>query len=325
MTRVLVTPRSLTRAPGPEVATLKAAGCEVVLGPAGRQPTEDELVALVPGCAGYLAGVEPVTRRVLEAADALQVISRNGAGTDTIDVAAAEERGVQVERAGGANARGVAELTLTLLLSALRHVPHSSAALSAGRWERELGREAAGLALGVVGTGAIGRQVLALGRALGMRTLASDVAPPADLLADPDLTFLGVDELVAAADVLTLHCPPPADGRPLVGAAQLATARPGLVLINTARAALVDLAAVEAALDDGSLGGFATDVFDPEPPEPSSLLAHPRLIATPHIGGYTGESVSRAGAAAVENLLRVLLPEAGMVAAPSPGKEPDHP
>lgn len=325
MTRVLVTPRSLTRAPGPEVASLEAAGCEVVLGPAGRQPTEDELVELVPGCVGYLAGVEPVTRRVLEAADALRVISRNGAGTDTIDIEAAAERGILVERAAGANARGVAELTLALLLCALRQVPRSSAALSEGRWERELGREAAGLALGVVGTGAIGRQVLTLGRALGMRALASDVAPPPDLLADHTITFLDLDELVAAADVLTLHCPPPADGRPLVGATQLARARPGLVLVNTARAALVDPAAVEAALAGGRLGGFATDVFDPEPPEPSSLLSHPRVIATPHIGGYTVESVARAGAAAVESLLRALAPLTGMVAAPPPDLGHEYP
>lgn len=325
MTRVLVTPRSLTRAPGPEVASLEAAGCEVVLGPAGRQPTEDELVELVPGCVGYLAGVEPVTRRVLEAADALRVISRNGAGTDTIDIEAAAERGILVERAAGANARGVAELTLALLLCALRQVPRSSAALSEGRWERELGREAAGLALGVVGTGAIGRQVLTLGRALGMRALASDVAPPPDLLADHTITFLDLDELVAAADVLTLHCPPPADGRPLVGATQLARARPGLVLVNTARAALVDPAAVEAALAGGRLGGFATDVFDPEPPGPSSLLSHPRVIATPHIGGYTVESVARAGAAAVESLLRALAPLTGMVAAPPPDLGHEYP
>lgn len=317
MNRVLVTPRSLTRDPGPELARLEAAGYEVVLGPAGRQPTEAELIALLPGCVGYLAGVEPITRRVLEAAGVLRAISRNGAGVDAIDLEVAAEHGIRVERAGGANARGVAELAIALVLAALRHLPSSSAALAAGRWERRLGREAAGLPIGVVGTGAIGREVLGLAAALGMRPLASDVAPPPDLLAAGVVPFLPVEELLASADVVSLHCPPSPDGRPLVGAPQLALARPGLVLVNTARASLVDLDAVEAALDDGRLGAFATDVFAVEPPAPSALLGHPRVIATPHVGGYTGESVARAAAAAVDNLLTALGALPGKVNAPS--------
>lgn len=305
MSRVLVTPRSLTGERGPDVARLEEAGYEVVLSPAGRQPTEEELIGLLPGCAGYLAGVEPVTRRVIESADSLRVISRNGAGVDAIDLDAAYERGVRVERAAGANARGVAELAVTLILSALRQVPAMSAALAAGRWERVLGREAAGLTVGVVGVGAIGREVLALTAALGMRPVASDVAPPADFL-ESDVAFLPTPEIIASVDVVTLHCPPPSDGRPLIGGPELKRARRGLVLVNTARPTLVDPAAVRDALDDGRLWAFATDVFETEPPEPSPLLRHPRVIATPHIGGYTDESVARAAAAAVDNLLAAL-------------------
>lgn len=307
MTRVLVTPRSLTRAPGPEVQRLEAAGLEVVLGPAGQMPTEDELLALVPGCAGWLAGVEPIGRRVLEAADALRIISRNGAGVDNVDAEAARERGIAVARTPGANARGVAELAIALVLSGLRHVPAMSRAIADGRWERTLGGEALGRTLGVIGTGAIGREVLSLGAALGMRTVASDPYAPDDLVA-AGVPFLSVDELLERADVVTLHCPPP-EGRALIGAGELARAKDGLVLVNTARAALVDEAAVLAALDDGRLGAFATDVFAVEPPAPTPLLAHPRTIATPHVGGYTRESVARAGGGAVDNLLAVLAPE----------------
>lgn len=302
MSRVLVTPRSLTRGPSPEVDRLRAAGHEVVLAPAGRQPTEDELLALVPGVVGWLAGVEPITARVLDAADALRVISRNGAGVDNVDLDAAAAHGVAVVRAGGANARGVAELAIALMLSALRSVPGSSAALRDGRWERTLGREAAGLTLGVVGAGAIGRQVLALGAAFGMDVLASDPYPAADL----DVPFVGVDELLARADVVSLHAPAPADGSAVVDARVLAGTREGLVLINTARAALVDDDAVLAALEDGRVAAYAVDAFDVEPPPPSPLLAHPHVIATPHVGGYTRESVARAGSAAVENLLAEL-------------------
>lgn len=302
MTKILVTPRSLTRGPAPEVDCLRAAGFEVVLAPAGRQPTEDELVALVPGCVGWLAGVEPITPRVFAAADVLRAISRNGAGVDNVDAAAASAHGVEVLRAAGANARGVAELAITLMLSSLRAVPATAAALRAGAWERTLGREAAGLTLGVLGAGAIGRQVLALAAAFGMDVVASDPYPAADLGVD----VVTVDELFARADVVSLHAPGSPDGTPVVDARVLAGAREGLVLINTARAGLVDDDAVLAALESGRLSGYAVDVFDPEPPAPSPLLAHPGVIATAHIGGFTGESVARAASAAVDNLLAVL-------------------
>lgn len=307
MSRILVTPRSLTQGAAPELAPLSAAGHEVVLAPAGRQPTEDELLDLVSGCVGYLAGVEPITPRVLGAAGELRVISRNGAGVDNIDLKATAERGVTVVGAPGANARGVAELTLTLMLCALRSVPAMSAALRAGRWERHLGREARGLTLGVVGAGAIGRQVIGLGTGLGMSVLASDVAPGAHL----EVPFVTLDQLLPQVDVLSLHCPPPDDGLPLLGADELAYVRPGLLLVNTARAALVDDDAVLAALEDGRLGAYATDVFHQEPPRPSELLAAPGVIATPHVAGYTRESVSRAGRAAVENLLNALATSRG--------------
>jgi D-3-phosphoglycerate dehydrogenase len=298
-----VTPRSLTGPDAPELAPLAEAGLEIVRAPAGRRPAEDELLTLVPGCVGWLAGVEPIPRRVLAAgAPGLRVISRNGAGVDNIDLDAARELGIDVLRAAGANANGVAELAIGLVLSAVRAISASAAALREGRWERQLGSEVAGRVLGVVGAGEIGRRVLALARGLGMRTVASDPVPPAD----PPTTFVGLDELLATADVVSLHCPPPAGGRPLLGSRELALLRPGAVLVNTARAALVDADAVLAALDDDRLRAFATDVFDEEPPPPSPLLAHPRVLATPHVGGFTAESVERAARTAVTQLLDAL-------------------
>ncbi len=121
--RILVTPRSLTAHGHPALARLRNAGFEVVIGPAGRQPSEAELLAFLPGCVGYLAGVEPVTARVLAAAPTLRVIARNGVGIDNIDLAAAQARGIAVRRAEGANSRGVADLTLGLMLALARALP----------------------------------------------------------------------------------------------------------------------------------------------------------------------------------------------------------
>lgn len=302
--RVLVTPRSLSEAgldAVPELAPLRDRGLELVSGPAGRSPNEAELLGLVPGVVGWLAGVERISSRVIEAANDLRVISRNGSGTDAVDIDAAERAGVLVERATGANAPGVAELALALALAALRDIPSGAAALREGRWKRVIGLELAECTVGVVGLGAVGRRVVEAFAGFGAHVVAFD---PFVVQADVELVDLG--RLIAASDVVTLHCPPTADGSPMMDRARIAAMRSGAVLVNTARSALVDDTAVLAALEAGRLSAYAIDAFDSEPPEPSALLAHPRVIATPHLGGYTRASVQRATAQAVANLLRVL-------------------
>ncbi len=305
MSKILVTPRSLTPARGPGLEPLERAGYELVFSAPGRLPGEDELLALLPGCVGYLAGVEPIGERVLAAAPGLVAISRNGVGIDNIDLVAAERHGVRVLRADGANSRAVAELTLALVFGALRHVPREDALVKAGKLERFQGREAGGRTLGIVGCGAIGKLVAEFGLALGMRVLAYDVAPDVSFAPATDFRFATLDEVLAAADVVSLHCPPPS-GRPLVTEVELARMRAGAVLVNTARAGLVDPTAVLAALRSGSLSAYATDTVDAESPDLAPLFRDERAIATPHIGAYTEETVARATAAAVENLLRAL-------------------
>lgn len=305
--RILVTPRSLTETGVdnvPELKPLRASGYELIAAPAGRLPTEDELLELVPGCVGWLAGVEHIGARVLGAAKDLRVISRNGAGTDAIDLEAAERAGVRVERAAGANAQGVAELTVALALSALRHIPWSAAALRTGGWRRWQGRELQDCIVGVVGLGAIGRRVAGLFGSLGSRVIGHDPFAPAEQVAP--IRLVDLPELLASSDIVSLHAPPPADGRPLLDGPRMARIARGAVLVNTARSALVDADAVLAALEDGTLSAYAVDAFDSEPPELTALLQHERVLATPHIGGYTTGSVRRATTIAVANLLAVL-------------------
>ncbi|MFK4149267.1 phosphoglycerate dehydrogenase [Streptomyces sp. NPDC004065] len=302
--RIAVTPRALSQGGHFALAALEAAGYEVLFPAPGRQPTRDEQLRFLPTCVGYLAGVEPIGREVLSAARGLKVISRNGVGTDAIDLDAAAEFGIAVETAAGANAQGVAELAVTLMLAGLRQVPAQDAALKAGRWQRLEGREVAGRTLGVIGCGRIGRQVARLGLGLGMSVRAFDAVPDPSFAPAGDFSFTSLANLLAQADVVTLHCPPTA--RPLIDKEALTAMKPGAYLVNTARSALVDDDAVQDALNDGTLAGYATDVFDQEPPGPRELHRHPRMIMTPHIGGYTKESVVRATRAAVENLLRVL-------------------
>ena len=308
MARILITPRALTRDGDPALERLREAGYELVFGPAGKTPDEATLLRLLPGCVGWIAGVEPVSAEVLQrAAPTLRAISRNGTGTDNLPREAARQAGVQVLRAEGANARGVAELAITLALSGLRHVPASSAALKAGRWERHDGLEIEDRMMVVVGCGAVGRLVVRLALGLGARAGAFDPFPDARFAPGPGFRWMtSLDEAFAEADVLSLHCPPPPGGRPLLDAVAFARLRPGACLVNTARAGLVDEAALLAALDRGHLRAYATDVFHAEPPEPSPLLAHERVIVTPHLGGFTRESIGRATRDAVANLLAAL-------------------
>jgi len=302
MTKILITPRSVTAAGHPALEKLVQAGYEIVMSKPGMMPTTDQLKALLPGCVGWLAGVETISADVLASAPDLRVISRNGTGIDAIDLKAAQQRGVEICRAEGANARGVAELAIGLMLALARSLAFSDAAIKAGGWQRRKGFELEGKTLGVVGCGKIGRLVATLAAGLGMRVIGYD--PFAEISHNPlDLPLVKLDDLIAVSDVITLHCPPPQDGGPLLDARRLALLKPGVLLVNTARHELIDVPALVAALDAGHVAGAALDVFDAEPPLDRAHLAHDRILATPHIGGFTTESVDRAVDVAVENLL----------------------
>ena len=305
--RILITPRSLTRYPDPALRRLEEAGFELVFSKPGETPSETELLDLLPGCVGWIAGVEPVSATVLQAASgSLRVISRNGTGVDNLPLETAASLGIEVRRADGANARGVAELAIALILASLRHIPAQSARLKRGDWHRRVGAEIGGRVVGIVGCGAVGQLVARAALGLGARVIGFDPLPNPMFQPDGPFRWSALDELLDEATVVSLHCPPLPDGTPLLSVERLARMQRGVHIVNTARAGLVDEAALLAALNADQIGGYATDVFATEPPDISPLLSHERVIATPHIGGFTSESVSNATVAAVDNLVRAL-------------------
>jgi phosphoglycerate dehydrogenase-like enzyme len=294
----------LTKDGDPALDLLGREGFELVFSTPGKMPEEDELIRLLPGCVGYLVGVEPITAAVLEAADTLQVISRNGTGINNIDIQAARQLRVEIMRAEGANARGVAELTLGVILSLIRSVPYSDACMKRGSWERRKGLELQGRTLGLIGCGKIGQLVSRLSLVFGLDVLAYDAFPDQRFNPGPGFRFTSLEEVLANSDIITFHCPEQADGRAILNSERMRRLKPGVYIINTARASLIDETAILEALQEGRAAGLALDVYDREPPAPSPLLSDDRVIATPHIGGFTSESVSRATLAAVENLLK---------------------
>jgi phosphoglycerate dehydrogenase-like enzyme len=255
---------------------------------------------LVPEIDGYLAGVEKIGAAVLESAKKLKVIGRNGIGVDNIDLETAERLGIKICPTPGANARGVAELAVALLFSLLRAVPYSDSRLKSRSWERKKGIEAEGKTVGLVGCGNIGKKVASMASALGMKVLASDPYPDGSFC-PPNFAWSSFEEVLSRSDILSLHCP--AGDRPLIDGAAVSRMKEGAYLINTARAALIDEKAVIAGLENGRIAGYGTDVFPEEPPADYTLIRHEAVIATPHVGGYTEESVDRATTGAIEQIL----------------------
>lgn len=301
--KILVTPRSVSKFGHPSLDKLRAAGFEVVFPEPGVQPGEQELLSILPGCIGYLAGVEPVSAAVLKAASGLKVISRNGTGINNIDLVAAKQENITVLRADGANARGVAELAIGLMLSLARSIPFSDAHLKKQGWERRKGFELENKTLGLIGCGKIGQLTARMAMGLGMKVVAFDPYPDASFKLGDGFEMATFPEVLRRADILSLHCPPLKD-RPLVDAEFLRQCKPGVFIVNTARGELIDEPAMLAALESGAVGGIAMDAFYKEPPGANALVSHPLAIATPHIGALTGESVDRACDVAVENLLQ---------------------
>jgi D-3-phosphoglycerate dehydrogenase / 2-oxoglutarate reductase len=297
MNPVAVTARSFRQVPGEHQELLRAAGVPVRFAEADRSLDEDELVELVRGCWGLILGVDHVTAAVLDAGP-LQVVVRFGSGTDNVDLEAARRRGVRVAATPGANARSVAELAIGLLLALARHLVLHDREVRSGSWSRHTGIELPGRRLGVVGYGAVGHQVAAIARALGMDVVATD-----PFVREADVLLVDLDTLLATSDAVTLHAPLADDTRGMIGAAELGRMRPQSLLINTSRGGLVDEQALAQALAAGRLGGAAFDTFEREPSEASPLLTLDNFIASPHAGAATVEAARRTGVAAVRELL----------------------
>jgi phosphoglycerate dehydrogenase-like enzyme len=304
--RVLVTPTSYgTTDPGLKTR-LEAAVGEVVYNTTGRPLGSADVARLLAGVDGYIAGVDAIDAAALAAAGRLRVIARYGVGVDNVDLEAARARGIVVTNTPGANAASVAELTLALVLALLRHVPDAVAATRRGEWPRLTGRVLAGKTVGLLGLGAVGRLVAHRLAGFDCRILAHDpaIAPGA---APPGVTLASADQVIAEADVLSLHLPVTPATRRMVDAAFLARMKPRALLVNTARGELVDEEALAAAVRGGHLAGVALDVFGTEPPGAGHpLLELPQVIATPHCGAHTDDATSAMGRMALQDCLAVL-------------------
>ena len=249
-----------------------------------------------------------VTASVLAQAPHLAVIGRAGVGVDNIDVKAATERGIPVVNAPAAATTSVAELVVGLVVAVARDFGSQVPAAKKGEWKKAgNGVELAGRTVGFVGYGRIAREAAVRLKAFGMKVQAYDPY----LTKSPDGTpLLPLDELIPTSQVVSLHTPLTPETRRILNAERLARLPKGAIVLNVARGGLVDEGALLASLESGHLTGAALDVFEEEPPQNARLLAHPRLVVTPHIGASTHEAQARAGTVTVEQVVKVLRGEA---------------
>jgi D-3-phosphoglycerate dehydrogenase len=288
---------------------------DVELNPYGRSPTREELMTALKSAEGLLAGHDPVDAGILDAAPKLKIVARHGVGTDRIDLEEATRRKVLVTWTPGANSRAVAEYVFALVLGLFRHTPAACASMQAGQWDPRafMGRTLYHKTLGVVGFGSIGRLVARMAQGFGMRVIAHD--PFVDSAEGTGVELCDLDRLLAEADVVTLHCALTDDTRHLIGTDALAKMKPGAVLVNTARAGVVDTQALCRAVGEKKIAGAALDVFDQEPPPPDDPLCNaPNVLATPHIAAYAREAVSEMDRMCADDLIAFFT-----------GKKPQYP
>jgi len=254
---------------------------------------EAELVKTIPGFeAVVVRSATKITAPVIDAAGALKLIVRAGIGLDNIDVKAAKNKGIEVANTPAATSISVAELTMGLMIAAVRNFGKAIVSMKQHKWEKKSleGTELYGKTLGIIGCGRIGLEVAKRALAFGMNVLLCDII---EVKTDLPLKQVPFPELLAEADIITIHAPK--TGQPLISAAELATVKDGVVLINAARGGMIDEEALLEALNSGKVRAAALDVYAKEPPEDFRLVDHPNVVPSPHLGAAAAEGQKRSG------------------------------
>jgi len=261
---------------------------------------------LLPGCAGMIAGSEKLDGSIFAACPHLKIIARTGVGYDAVDVAAAKSLGITVTITPGVNQESVAEQAFGLLLGLTRRIVSNSVDIAAGGWNRTMPIPIRGKTLGLIGLGRIGQAMIPRARAFGMNVIGYDPYVSA-ANAPQGVTVTGLEEVIAASDVLSLHVPMTPQTRHLIRAETIARMKPGAIILNTARGGLIREADMIEALRSGHLGGACLDVTDPEPPLADNPLRRmSNVIDSPHLGGIDTQSMDDMASMAARCVIETL-------------------
>lgn len=305
--RLLVTPTSYGKNDPRLKTELEAQVGEVIYNPTGKPLTSAQVAELLPGIDGYIAGLDGIDASALKAADKLKVIARYGVGVDSVDLKVAMEMGIIVTNTPGANSASVAELALGLVLALARQIPEAVEAVHQGKWPRYAGLSLQGKTVGILGLGAIGKQLARRLAGFDCRVLAYDPYGDPAVAKELHVELTSLDQVLEEADFVSLHLPLLPETRCMVNEAFLSKTKKGSFLVNTSRGEVIDEDALLKALQSGHLKGVGLDAFAVEPPDPQNpLLLLPQVIATPHLGAQTDGATSNMGWLAMRDCLAVL-------------------
>ena len=305
--RLLVTPTSYGKNDSRLKTELEALVGEVIYNPTGKPLSSAEVAKLLPGIDGYIAGLDCIDADALQTADRLKVISRYGVGFDNVDLTAARKKGIVVTNTPGANSVSVAELALGLMLALARQIPEAVEAVHQGKWPRYSGVSLEGKTIGILGLGAIGKQLARRLSGFDCNILAFDPCVDTDFAKENSIELGTMDQVIERADFISLHLPLLPETRGIVNDTFLGKMKKGSFLINTSRGEVIDEAALLKALQSGHLKGAGLDAFSIEPPDPKNpLLSLPQVISTPHLGAQTDGATSNMGWFAMKDCLAVL-------------------
>jgi D-3-phosphoglycerate dehydrogenase len=268
----------------------------------GRTLKGGELIEFLRGHAKAITGLERLDGAVFAAVPELRLVSKYGVGLDMIDLEAARLHGVAIRWTPGVNRQAVTELTIAMMIALGRRMLPLARDTVEGVWHQPVGRQLSSATVGIVGCGHVGQCVAEICRAFGSTVVAHDIRSYDAFYRAHQIRAVPLDDLLREADIVTLHVPLDASTRGMIGVREIALMKPTAFLINAARGGIVDETAVRRALVEERLGGAAFDVYAIEPPVDQELLRLPNVIAMPHIGASTEESVLAMGRAAIEGL-----------------------
>lgn len=300
--KILVTSNSFCEYSQEPIKKLEDSGFEVIRNKYKRMMNEEEFINELKGVDALILSTETVNKKVIDSSPELKIISRYGVGLDNIDLKYCKEKGIPVTVTKGGNSNAVAEFAVTLILAASKGIGSSSYYAKNGIWKKFSGLDLERKTLGVIGLGAIGKTVVKRLQGFDLNILAYDVYYDDEFVQKYNIKKASIDEIVKNADVITLHAPA-IDNKPLIGKAEFEKMKKGMVLINTARASLIDYDQLIKSLDNKTVFAAGLDVHENEPEYDNRLKKYDNVILTPHNAAITKEATDRTSMMAVDHIL----------------------
>lgn len=310
MMKILITPRSFVQSGQDALDLLRKYPLELMINETGKTLSEEQMLSMCADADGVIVGIDPMPDKVLQGAGKLKAISKYGAGLDNIVTATAETKGIKVMRAEGANAESVAELTIGLMFNIARSICPAAESVKKIGWGRKTGTEILGKTAGILGLGAVGREVARMCSGLGMNIIAYDpFFDNQEFQQKYSIRKDNMDAIFRSSDFVFLNLPLTGDTKGLINHDTLAVMKKSAFIINTARGEIVNEEDLYEALKNGVIAGAAQDVFSKEPPGEHPLLTLDNFVLTPHIGAFTKEASERTALVSAKNLIKMLIEE----------------